>query len=71
MTRPPHHHYKVLQLSLEGVSDDVSGKALEGLLNEYGPQGWQLRALTAIAGSTSSPDEAKSLLVTFEWNPRP
>jgi hypothetical protein len=71
VTRPPHHHYKVAELSLETVSDGVYGKALEALLNDLGPQGWRLVAIEAISAGDRRHPATATLLVTFEWQPRP
>jgi hypothetical protein len=59
--------YKVIEVREKMIGGKMSGDKLENLLNEYGKQGWQLKAITAteIKGRIG-PGGVEGLLVTFE-----
>jgi len=41
------YDYKVIEVREKMIGGKMSGDKLEKLLNEYGNQGWQLKAITA------------------------
>ena len=59
--------YKVVEIREKMMGGKMSGDKLERLLNEYGSQGWQLKAITAtdVKGRVG-PGGVEGLLVTFE-----
>lgn len=61
------NEYKVVELREKMLGGKMSGDRLEKLLNEYGRQGWSLKAITAadIKGRIG-PGGVEGLLVTFE-----
>ena len=45
----------------------MSGSKLEGLLNDHGKKGWQLKAITSVeVKGRIGPGGVEGLLVTFE-----
>ena len=59
--------YKVVEVREKMLGGKMSGEKLESLLNEYGSQGWRLRAITSteVKGRVG-PGGVAGLLVTFE-----
>lgn len=59
--------YKVVEIREKMIGGKMSGEKLEKLLNQYGSEGWQLKAITAadIKGRIG-PGGVEGLLVTFE-----
>jgi hypothetical protein len=59
--------YKVVEIREKMIGGKMSGGKLESLLNEYGSQGWRLRAITSteVKGRVG-PGGVEGLLVTFE-----
>jgi hypothetical protein len=59
--------YKVVEVREKMLGGKMSGDKLESLLNEYGSQGWRLRAITSteVKGRVG-PGGVEGLLVTFE-----
>ena len=64
---PGHYEYKVIELREKMIGGKMSGEKLEGILNEHGRQGWQLRSITSaeIKGRVG-PGGVEGLLITFE-----
>ena len=61
------YEYKVLELRDKMISGKMSGEKLEKILNEHGPQGWQLKSVTsADVKDRLGPGGVEGLLVTFE-----
>jgi hypothetical protein len=59
--------YKVVELREGRIGGKMSGDKLEKALNEYGRQGWQLRAVTAVeVKGRIGPGGVEGVLVTFE-----
>jgi hypothetical protein len=59
--------YKVIEVREKMIGGKMSGDKLENLLNEYGKQGWQLKAITATeVKGRLGPGGVEGLLVTFE-----
>ena len=61
------YSYKVIEIREKMIGGKMSGEKLEKLLNDYGKDGWQLRAITSteIKGRVG-PGGVEGLLVTFE-----
>ena len=61
------YSYKVVEIREKMIGGKMSGGKLEKLLNEYGQQGWQLKAITSteVKGRVG-PGGVEGLLVTFE-----
>lgn len=61
------YEYKVVELREKMIGGKMSGEKLEGILNEHGRQGWQLRSITSaeIKGRVG-PGGVEGLLITFE-----
>jgi hypothetical protein len=61
------YEYKVVEIREKMIGGKMSGGKLEKLLNEYGGQGWQLKAITSteVKGRVG-PGGVEGLLVTFE-----
>ncbi|MBY9074249.1 DUF4177 domain-containing protein [Nocardioides sp. WL0053] len=67
----PHYANKVVEVRSRMIGGKMSGQELEHLLNSYGAQGWQLKAITSTdVKGRLGPGGVEGLLVTFEWNPR-
>jgi hypothetical protein len=62
-----HFEYKVVELREKMIGGKMSGEKLEGILNEHGRQGWQLKAITAaeVKGRVG-PGGVEGILITFE-----
>jgi hypothetical protein len=59
--------YKVVEVREKMIGGKMSGEKLEKLLNEYGEQGWQLKAITSTeVKGRIGPGGVEGLLVTFE-----
>ena len=61
------YQYKVVEVREKMIGGKISGEKVEKLLNEYGAQGWQLKAITSdeVKGRVG-PGGVDGLLVTFE-----
>ena len=61
------YEYKVVELREGLIGGKLSGGKLEGVLNEHGTKGWQLKAITAAeVKGRIGPGGVEGLLVTFE-----
>jgi len=61
------YEYKVVEVREKMMGGKMSGDKLENLLNEYGNEGWRLRAITATeVKGRIGPGGVEGLLVTFE-----
>lgn len=61
------YQYKVVEVREKMIGGKISGDKVEKLLNEYGAQGWQLRAITSVeVKGRVGPGGVEGLLVTFE-----
>ena len=61
------YQYKVVEVREKMIGGKISGEKVEKLLNEYGAQGWQLRAITSVeVKGRVGPGGVDGLLVTFE-----
>lgn len=59
--------YKVVELREGMIGAKISGEKLEKVLNEYGSNGWRLKAITAVAvKGRVGPGGVEGILVTFE-----
>ena len=59
--------YKVIEVREKLLGGKISGDKLEKLLNEWGSQGWQLKAITSVnVKGRVGPGGVDGLLVTFE-----
>ena len=61
------YSYKVIEIREKMIGGKMSGEKLETLLNDYGKDGWRLRAITSteVKGRVG-PGGVEGLLVTFE-----
>ena len=61
------YSYKVSEIREKMIGGKMSGEKLEKLLNDYGKDGWRLRAITSteIKGRVGQ-GGVEGLLVTFE-----
>jgi Domain of unknown function (DUF4177) len=61
------YEYKVVELREKMIGGKMSGPKLEGILNDHGKQGWQLKAITAVeVKGRVGPGGVEGLLITFE-----
>ena len=61
------YQYQVVEVREKMIGGKISGEKVEKLLNEYGAQGWQLRAITSVeVKGRVGPGGVDGLLVTFE-----
>ena len=61
------YEYKVVELREGMIGGKMSGSKLEGVLNDHGKKGWQLKAITSVeVKGRIGPGGVEGLLVTFE-----
>jgi Domain of unknown function (DUF4177) len=61
------YQYRVVEVREKMIGGKISGEKVEKLLNEYGAQGWQLKAITSVeVKGRVGPGGVDGLLVTFE-----
>jgi hypothetical protein len=61
------YEYKVVELREKLIGGKMSGSKLEGILNDHGAQGWQLKAITtAEIKGRIGPGGVEGMLITFE-----
>lgn len=59
--------YKVVEMREGMIGGKMSGGKLEKVLNEYGSQGWTLKAITAVeVKGRMGPGGVEGVLITFE-----
>ena len=61
------YEYRVVEVRERLIGGKMSGDKLEGLLNEHGREGWQLKAITTVeVKGRIGPGGVEGLPVTFE-----
>jgi hypothetical protein len=61
------YQYAVVELREGILGGKMSGQKLQNVLNQYGGQGWQLKAITAVeVKGRVGPGGVEGVLVTFE-----
>ena len=61
------YEHRVVEVREKLVGGKMSGDKLEKILNEYGREGWQLKAITAVeVKGRIGPGGVEGLLITFE-----
>ena len=59
--------YKVVEMREGMIGGKMSGGKLEKVLNEYGSQGWTLKAITEVEfKGRMGPGGVEGVLITFE-----